>query len=225
MKHKIIVMALTLVLVLLLLPSCTGGVSTDEYNKIRGELTEAQDKLALLQEELTDTEKLQGEYDDLSAAFDVVSDELETIQAEYNQLSEEYDALSAEYDTLTGGAAGISAEDVEQAIIELVNQERAKNGLIELEWNSGLYKWAAAHSRYMATERRYLYSEYTAWQDIFWAAGYNTLDGIANAAMLVWKESRQYQDNVLHENAVYGVVAVEKSGEIFYITYMAHFTG
>lgn len=216
---------LALVLALLLLPSCSAGVSTEDYQRLQAELNAAQGQIASLQGELAEAELLQGKYDDLSATYDVSKAELEAVHAEYDQLSEEYDDLSAKYDALTVGTAGISAEEVEQAIFERINQERVKNGLNTLEWNTGLYKWAAAHSRYMATERRYLYSDYTAWQDIFWAAGYSTLDGIANATMLVWKESRQYQANFLSEPTIYGVVAVEKAGEIFYITYMAHVTG
>jgi hypothetical protein len=44
---------------------------------------------------------------------------------------------------------------------------------------------------------------------------------MANAALMIWKTSRQYEENILNKHADYGTVAVYKSEEVYYITYIA----
>jgi hypothetical protein len=117
----------------------------------------------------------------------------------------------------------INEEDVEQAVFKLINQERTNNGLDELMWGDNIYKWAIANSRSMATNKRLEYIEYIGWQEIFWATGYGTPDRIAQSALTVWKNRQQYERYFLSAGAKYGAVAVYKSGEIFYITYVADY--
>ena len=175
-------------------------------------------------------EDLNTEYEDLNEQFDTVKSELETMQAkhadlstEYEDLNKQFEELSKQYDILIEGTVEINEEDVEQAAFKLVNQERINNGLDELMWGDNLYRWALTNSRSMATNKRLEYIEYLGWQDIFWATGYGTADRMANAAFTVWKNHGQYERNFLSVGAKYCAVAVYKSGEIFYITYVADY--
>jgi len=175
-------------------------------------------------------EELNAEYEALGEQFNAVKGEFETAQDEYEELSAEYEALdeqfeelSEQYETIMGGAAEITAQDVEQAIFELVNQERTDNGLDEVMWGENIYKWAIANSRSMAANKRLEHTEYIGWQEIFWATGYSTKDKIANAALTIWQNHQLYERNLLNIGANYGAVGVHKSGEIFYITYVADY--
>jgi uncharacterized protein YkwD len=175
-------------------------------------------------------EDLNTEYEDLNEQFDTVQSELEMMQdkhadlsTEYGELNNQFEELSKQYDILMEGTVEINEEDVEQAAFKLVNQERINNGLDELMWGDNLYKWARTNSRSMATNKRLEYVEYLGWQDIFWATGYGTADRMANAAFTVWKNRQGYERNFLSVGANYCAVAVYKSGEIFYITYVADY--
>jgi len=207
------------------------------------QVSQAKSKLQMLQAEYdklsanyedvkSELETTQAKYDELGTNYEDVKSELETTQAKYDELNAKYedlrakhDELSAKYDILIQGTAGISEEDVEQAIFELINQERQNNGLNELEWYYGLHIIAKEHSQYMATIGRLENSEYSIWQGVFRATGYSTLDRMTNATLIIWKESIHYERNFLHEKAKYGAVGVAKSGEVFYITYFADIYG
>jgi uncharacterized protein YkwD len=153
--------------------------------------------------------------------------QFETVQAVYEELSDKYEALNEEYEKLlkeaaeTAAAAEFSEEDVEQAIFKLINEERIDNGVTELEWGINLYKWARENSRNMATYKRYEYSSYASWQEILWAAGHNSAESLANATMTVWRDSLQYERNILNSVAIYGGVGVYQEAGIYYITYIA----
>ena len=105
----------------------------------------------------------------------------------------------------------------------LTNQERIDNGLDELEWGKYLYKTATANSRDMATSGQLEYPSRPAGKEIHRAAGYSTTDGMANATLIIWKGTSNFAANFLIKGARYGAVGVYKSGDIFYITYMADF--
>ena len=174
-------------------------------------------------------EELTAEYEELKKQFDAVKSESETMQAEYEELNTEYEELDKQFEELTEQyniiieGTEINEEDIEQAIFKLVNQERINNGLNELLWGKNIYKWAMENSRSMATNKRLEYSENVGWQEIFWATGYSTIDRMANAALTTWKNKQQYERNFLSTGAQHGAVAVHKSGEIFYITYVADY--
>ena len=224
---------------------------TNELSALQSQLASLQGKLTeaeLLQAESEEWEKqydavksgfetmqakyedLSTEYEDLNKQFATVKSELETMQARYEdlgteheELSKQFEELSKEYDILIEGTVEINEEDVEQVVFKLVNQERTNNGLDELMWGDNLYRWARTNSRSMATNKRLEYIEYLGWQDTFWATGYGTADRMANAAFTVWKNHQQYERNFLSVGANYCAVAVHKSGEIFYITYVADY--
>ena len=189
-----------------------------QYDTVKGKFETAQ----------TRYEELIAEHDELSEQFDTVKSEFETMQANYEELSADYEELNKQFEELIEAStaveetAEIKEEDLEQALFKLVNQERTNNGLDELAWGIYLYKKAIAHSRYMATEKRFEYPEY-GWQEVFWATGYDTTDETANATFTVWKNRRLYETSFLNSVTKYGVVAVYKSGEIFYITYLADY--
>ena len=174
-------------------------------------------------------EELSTEYEELNTQYEAVNNEFETMQTKYEELSTEYEeldnryeALSEQYDVLAEETAEVNEEDVEQAIFELINQERKNSGIDELMWGKYLYKDAMANNRHMVTNKRLEYPEF-GWQEIFWATGYSTTDKIADAALTVWKNRLQYEKNFLNSVTKYGAVAVYKSGEIFYITYAADY--
>jgi uncharacterized protein YkwD len=223
---------------------------SNELSTIQSQLTSLQGKLAeaeLLQaqnEELNKQydaaksefetmqakyEDLNAEYDGLNEQFDTVKSEFETMRArykdldaEYEELNERFEELSERYNIIMEGAAGIDEEDIEQAVFKLINQERENSGLDELMWGKYRYKDAIAHSRYMATSKKLEYPEF-GWQEIFWATGYGTADRIASAALTVWKNRQPYEITFLNKATYYGAVGVHKSGEIFYITYLADY--
>jgi uncharacterized protein YkwD len=155
--------------------------------------------------------------------------ELETMQAKYDELDAKHLELGAKYDELSEQyhvlveEETITEEDVEQEIFELINEERRDNGLDELKWDHTLYRWAKSHSRDMAIEKRLEYSGDSAWQEVWKAAGYSTVDRLARAALMVWKDSIRYEGQFFTTGAKLGAVAAYKSGEVFYITYFAHF--
>jgi len=194
------------------------------------ELSERYDTLKAERETIqTKYEELNGQYEELNKQLGPMKSELETMQSDYEELNGQYEELNNKYEELseqfavvTEEPAEVNEEDVEQALFELINQERGDNGIDELMWGKYRYKDAIAHSSYMATNKKLEYPEW-GWQEIFWATGYDTADEIANAALTVWKNRQQYEKAFLNRATLYGAVAVYKSGEIFYITYTADY--
>jgi len=247
--RKTTILSMFLVMALFGLASCAAKVSPQEYERVSNELRAVQGQLVSLQGKLAEAEPLQAQneelkkqfetmqaehkelnakYEELTKQYDAVKSQSETMQAEYDKLNTEYEELtkqfeelSQQYDIETKGAAQINAEDVEQAVFKLINQERRDNGLDEMMWGDNIYKWAIANSLSMATNKRTELSEYPSWQEVFWATGYGTADRIASAALTVWKNGVHYDLNFLNRGALYGTVGVYKSGDIFYITYIA----
>jgi uncharacterized protein YkwD len=223
---------------------------SNELSAIQSQLESLQNKLAeteLLQvkyEELsklydtvnsqwetmqTQYEELNTRYEELNKHFDAVENEFEATKSQHEQLSTEYEELNQQFEELSGqyeiimqGIATINEEDIEQAVFELINQERINSGLDELTWGIYLYKSALANSRNMAINKRLEYPDF-GWQEVFWATGYGTADGIASAALVVWKNRLQYETNFLNKVTNHGAVGVYKSGEIAYITYAADY--
>ena len=188
-----------------------------QYDTVKGEFETAKNSY----------DELVAEHEELSEQFDTAKSGFEIMQANYEELSADYEELKKQFEELSESTAveeteEINEEDVEQALFKLVNQERTNNGLDEMEWGVYLYKTAIAHSRYMATEKRFEYPDY-GWQEVFWATGYNTTDELAKATFTVWKNRRLYETSFLNSVTKYGVVAVYKTGEIFYITYLADY--
>jgi uncharacterized protein YkwD len=172
----------------------------------------------------TEYEELSKQYDTVKSEQDTLKVECEALSTEYEELSAEYEELSKQYDAVIEKTAEIiNEEDVEQAIFELINQERKDNGIDELLWGKNIYKFAMSNNQDMAEKNRRGYSDYGAYQRVFWATGYDNVDSIANAAFVIWKNSQQYEQVFLNAVMVYGAVGVYKSEEIFYITYICDY--
>jgi len=195
----------------------------DELSKLHDKLKSERETTQAQHEELS------TKYEGLKKQFDTVKSEFETTQAQYEELSTEYEGLneqfeelSKQYELIVEETGEIREEDIEQAVFQLVNQERINNGLDELMWGVQLYKSAISNSRKMATNKKPEYPEF-GWQEVFWATGYSTTDKIASAAFTIWKNGLQYERMFLNRVTLYGAVGVHKSGEIFYITYVADY--
>lgn len=225
MRRKWLMFGVMFLLISLLLVGC--GISEEAYNAVKAERDAVQAQVTNLQSEAS---AIKAEYDGLKADYDEIKSEFETLQAEHEELSAENDELKKQNEELSE-QLGIPVEetgeiieaDVEQALFELVNQERIDNGLDELEWGKYLYKTATANSRDMATSGQLEYPSRAAGKEIHRAAGYSTTDGMANATLIIWKGTSNFAANFLIKGARYGAVGVYKSGDIFYITYMADF--
>jgi len=226
MRRKWLMFGVMFLLISLLLVGC-GGISEEAYNAVKSERDAVQAQVTNLQSEAS---AMQAEYDGLQADYDEVKSEFETLQAEHEELSAENDELKVRNEELSE-QLGILVEetgeiieaDVEQAVFELANQERVDNGLEALEWGKYLYKTAIANSRDMAESGQLEYPSRAAGKEIHRAAGYSTADGMANATLIIWRGTSHFDVNFLVKGARYGAVGVYKSGDIFYITYMADF--
>lgn len=253
MKHKIIIsLVLSAVIILAGAVSCGQGDIQEQYDILLEQYNEANEQIGELQSKLYDAQALQDAYDELSEVYDellednsanideiallgaqitALDDEIEALNAEIedliNELADltfEYDTLKAQYDTLVGLAAEVNEANIEQALFELINQERLSHGLNALTTGHNLYDWALINCQNMAVSKELeVYTgQAVPFQRAFIAAGYSSLDRLVNAAMIIWQShALSYQENVLDEEAIYGAVRVLKSGEIYYITFMA----
>ena len=222
MKKRLLLVGMIFLLFPLFLVGC--GVSEEVYNTVVAERDAVQAQVTNLQ---SDVSAIQAKHDDLKADNDELKSEFETMQAKYEELSTEYEELDKQFEELSKEGdiiiEEINEEDVEQVLFKLINQERENNGVNELTWGTALYKEATKNSRDMATSGQLEYSDRPSWQEIYRAAGYSTTEGMANAVFIIWKNSKSYEENILDIAAKYGAVAVNKSGETFYITYMADY--
>ena len=229
--NKLLLGFLSVGMTIFLLSGCTAEPEeepseTEQESQAEIDLQILQEKYDELSSDYNDVkselEVIQAAYEDLSTKNDQLNTRYTDLNAKYNELTTKYDNLKASYDALTQEPEVIKEEDIEQAIFALINLERQESELPLIEWSDGLHWYAKKHSQEMATKKRLEYSGYSYWQDIFRAAGYKTVDEIADSAMLVWKDSLQYEVNFLSKGAQFGAVGVVKSGEIFYITFFAH---
>jgi uncharacterized protein YkwD len=216
---------------------------SEVHSKLQGKMAETE-KLAaenkLLQNQYDDVmskyESLQEQYDstikndspkideELNEQLDMLEGKYNTLKADYEKLDSEYQDLRASYEAITVAVdTTYTEQDVEQQIFRLVNEERKTKGMDELEWGLYLYKRALANSKDMAAAQEIVYSSYGAYQDIFRAVGYDTAEKLSEAAMTIWKNGKQFERKFLNSVTLYGAVAVYKSGEIYYITYIADY--
>lgn len=247
---RITILSILSIIVLLSTLSCAPSISQEEYDSVKSELSDVMRQVATQQERLDEAMIIEAQYHDLKKQHDASIDEIQTIkseldelntkyeqlkvqdnariseiqaiQAEYDELNKEFEELKRQYDIIVQGTAVFSEEEIDQAIFELINQERKNNGVDELEWGINLYKWAKQNSREMAEIGEYKYSDWASWQEIFSAAKYGTIDQMANGALITWKNNDyRYRHSIINSQSIYGAVATYKEGEVYYITYMA----
>lgn len=253
MKNKIIVCILLLGIVVLTgAVSCNQGDLQTEYDILAAQYAEANEQIGDLQGRLFEAQLLQTQYDDLLVQYDELTEQndtnldeiasleaqIEELENEIDELSDEieanineiadlvydYDELKAQYDALVGAALEINEENIEQALFDLINQERISHGLNALEIGHNLEDWSLINSQRMSLskEPEYYTDYWVPFQKVFVATGYSSLDRIINAAMVIWQSNAlSYEANILDEDALYGAVSAVKSGEVYYITFMA----
>jgi uncharacterized protein YkwD len=241
--RKVTILFILWVIVNFSVLSCAPTVSQQEYDEVSNELSAVQSQLESLQSKLSEVETLKTESEELNEQYDTMQSEYAVLQDKYNRLAGEneelqkqYDALKSEYDTLKTNYEELSKqssatteetpeiiteENAEQAIFELINLERKNNGLNELVWGENLYKAANSNNRNMATNQRLEEPEAGSYQEAIWTTGYDTTQGMAEAVLTIWKNNYRYKTEFLNSSMTHGAVAVYKSGEIFYITYIA----
>jgi len=247
---KIQTVVIPLVLLVIMLfggSSCDPTVSQEKYDRVNNKLSEAKSQVVELQSKLDEAEEWQVQYEELNRKqealmeqYDIKVKELETIESKLGDLTTKYEDLEKQHDevikdltakyedlkkqydnVIQEREAEISEEEVEEALLNLINQERKNNGLNELLWGKNLYKFAEENSRDMERSQTYQYSRYAIRQEVFWAAGYSTVDRLANGALLTWRINlHRYERSVLNSEYTYGAVGAYKSGDIFYITFI-----
>jgi myosin heavy subunit len=191
------------------------------------------------------------EYENLQKDYDALAEELESAQDEYTALSAEYEGLMEEYGTLQSqnesnqfqidllqtertqlqaqlnellSPPPITTGDIEQALFARLNNARDDAGLVRLQSGKNLVNWSKANSEDMSVAKQTLIYDdsFVPYQQHFIATGYDTVDDLIAAVMTIWQSNAtSYQNNVLADDALYGVVSVVKTGDIFYITFMA----
>jgi len=199
----------------------------EEIRATKNELSETKNKLSstenTLTDKLTNIKELKSKLAETDIEQDKYLSQYEELSIQYEELKEQHEELKEQYDANVKGTTEINGEDVEQELFRLVNQERKNNGLSELTWNDGLYSCANANNQKMSETKSLVSPECPSFQQVFWFLGYGTSDRIANVALLAWKNnSYSYKQNVLNSNAVNGAVAVYKSEEILYITFLCY---
>ena len=167
-------------------------------------------------------DELLASYEELMRQYDAKNNEIQGAYAEYDQLNQEFEELKEQYDTIVQGNAEFSEEEVDEALFALINQERTDNGLDELEWGQNLYWWAKQNSLEMADKGDFRYSSWVSQQAVLITAGQSILDGLVNGTLAVWKQRKpEYEIKFINNSLHYGTVATYRSGDIYYITYMA----
>lgn len=174
-----------------------------------------QARLALLAAE----NQTSQQYQDLNNLYRELSNHYSTLERDFKALQAELEVLRQPSENVTTPA--INTGDVEQKLFTLINQERKSHGLAEFMWGKNLYWYATTNGQNMAANKSQEHSSYASWQEVFRATGYRSGEDMASAAMVVWKNRSQYQQNFLNTVPTYGAVGVYQSGDIFYITYIA----
>lgn len=141
-------------------------------------------------------------------------------------------AFAATYDFFLGNEPVAGVSDDEYEIHELVNRERSRARLRELEWDNRLANLARAYSRRMA--REHFFDHYDPdgntvidrannyrirdWrkigENLFVAEG---LDQITSFAVRGWMRSRTHRQNILNRswNAAGVGIAASRDGRIY----------
>jgi uncharacterized protein YkwD len=203
-----------------------------QYKELEAELRELNEELEAelveLKEQndanLDELESKEAQYDELSTEFEELKIQNESNKEEIATLEAQYEELKNQYDAITAPLPEVTEVDIEQTLLALINLERRNHGLDGLQWGHNLDDYAEANNQNMAISKQHEQpsSFWVPYNQTFIGAGYETADEIANAAMTIWKnDSLQYENNVLTDYAIYGVVRVYISGDIIYITYLA----
>jgi uncharacterized protein YkwD len=226
--------------------SCGQGggdmVAQEEYDALKAQLSDAETKIAQLQlaaavkpTETTGDQTLKDEIaalqaktDDLGKQITALNNVNEGLTKEKAALAAGYEELNTKYQELQQKLAEltkpvvITEELVENEIFRLINQERLKAGVTELQLGQYLYQQAKQNSRSMESLRKFVYDPAVFYQENFWAAGYDSVEAITHGVLLTWQANEyNFEHGALLPGNKYGAVGAYKSGEIVYITFMA----
>jgi uncharacterized protein YkwD len=205
--------------------SAENDVIQAQFKDLNNKYSELNDKYGDLNNQYQATEAkykdLNGQYEAAQAQYKELNGKYEAIQAQYKKLNADYTSIIDYYKGVTQRTSGINETDLEQALFKLINQERVNNHLAPFMWGELLYGWAKINSHDMSINQRYQYSNYGSYEQVYWAAGYGTAESIASATLNIWKNSFLYEKIFLNPILTYATVAVYKSGEILYITYIS----
>ncbi len=248
---RIIIISVVSIVVLLGLFGCSSSVSNEEYDRVKNELDDAMTQVQALQEKLDDATILETQYQDLKNQYDAAAAELQTVRSDfdalndsyqqllvqdnarlseiqgleidYDMLNQEFEELQKQYDSMFQSSTEFSNEEVDQAIFNLVNQERRNAGLDELEWGVNLYSWARQNSVSMSETGEFKYTSWLSTQAVLITSGQETFDGLVNGVMAVWKQQKhEFTPKFLSTVTKYGAVATYRLGDIYYITFLAN---
>ncbi len=216
------------------------GVTQEEYDAIKAQLDAAQAKIAQLEDipaltvkvpdpALTDEiAKLKTEIEELGQTITALNTQKDNLTLEKSALEEQYALLMTQYEELQNTIEElttpeiITEEAVENDIFRAINQERVNAGVPELQLGKYLYTQARYNSRDMAATGKFIYDTGVFYQENFWAAGYDSVASITRGALLTFKANQyNYEHGALLINNIYGAVGAWKSGDIFFITFMA----
>lgn len=216
--------------------------------QLQGDLDAARADSANLQAQLADVAanqtgavdlaQLRQQYQDAAAQVDSLTSQLADLGATYNATKAQADAyaariadlqqqvaqLSAATPTPTPTALPLTADNIETALWNRINDERAAVGVAKLQPGSTLAKYAASHVEQMAQVHHT-----TTYTDVIvgnqaasMAIGYLGVNELVDATISYWKISTAWFTSVfLEPAATFGAVGVLQSGDIFYISFMA----
>ncbi len=219
-----------------------GMIAQEEYDALKAQLDLAEAKIAELESKpvvVPDTGQgdplLEDEIASLKVTIDELGSEIAALDEQNDALAQEraaleaqYDTLNVEYDQLQAALAALSQPEViteelvEEEIMRLINEERVRAGENRFLTGVQLYKQARRNSAKMAESGQVEVISTTFYQEVFWAAGYESVETIARGALLTWKfGSYRFENNALLSYNKYGSVGAYKSGDIVFITFVA----
>jgi hypothetical protein len=218
-------------------------VAQEEYDAIKAQLAAAEARIAQLEATpvltvaVPEDPALKNEIASLKAKIETLGSEITELKKQDDSLTQEkvsledrYAVLLAQYQELQKTVVAltqpeiITEEQVENEIFILINLERVQAGVPELLLGRQLYNHAKQNSRAMAASGKVESDMTVTYQEVFWAAGYDTVDAIARGALLTWKiDQYGFEHGALLPGNIYGAVGAYQSGEIIYVTFMAAF--
>ncbi|OGO08023.1 MAG: hypothetical protein A2Y92_00700 [Chloroflexi bacterium RBG_13_57_8] len=247
---KIFVVSIVLIVTVLTSFGCSKGVAQEDYDSVKNELNDIKLQAQALQDKLdkanvfetqyqalksqydAQSAQLQGitsDFDDLTASFEQLKAqdesgilEIQSLQTEYDALNLMFEDLMRQYDTIVERSAVFNEEEINQALFDLINEERKGKGLVKLEWGVNLSGWARQNSVAMSQTGDFKYSSWLSVQAVLITAGQGTFDGLVNGIMEVWRQrTHEYEPKILNTSVKYGAVATIRSGSVYYVTYLA----
>ena len=192
---------------------------TADCSAVLQQLEALQDKYNQLNDDHT---QLTSSYTQLDSDYKQLEAANQQLQSDNSKLKSDYNKLQDDYARVTSIDGDVLEGDLEQAIFRLINESRADAGVGQLQWADSLYFWAKEQSDAMAKSHKVYLSDYSYWQDVGRMAGQATAEQMATGMMALWEEDTNFPVDFLPADAKYAVVAVTRTGNVYYITYFAH---